>query len=337
MIHSRHNATLFQQKTGRAAIGTLALAGALSALAAPYARVQAAPPATVAAPTTLPAAPAWDKLKAMHAYKLTAPLAVKEEAREDADLKLSHISFSNGKGQTVPGLFMRPKAEGVYPCVLILHGMTSDKDTFMKFFGRPLAALGVASLAIDADMHGERRTKDTPATFSPLILGQIMRAGIVENRMALDYLQTRRDVDSKRIGLFGYSMGAIMGSIVSGVDERIAATVLCVGGDPIRRYAAMLPAAMRGEVEAVSPSNYIGHISPRPVFLINGTHDTTISKADALLLQNAAREPKKILWAEAGHILPSNVAEQGVNWLRDKLMPAAAAGVAPAAKILPGR
>ncbi len=336
MVRSRHNVTTFHKKTGSAAIGTLALAGAWSALAAPYAWAQAAPPAPATAAAPMPAAPSWDKLKAMHAYKLTTPLAVKEEARDDTDVKLSHISFSNTKGQRVPGLFMRPKAEGVYPCVLILHGMTSDKDTFMKFFGRPLAAMGVASLAIDADMHGERRTKDTPATFNPILLGQIMRAGIVENRMALDYLQTRRDVDARRIGLFGYSMGAIMGATVSGVDERIAATVLCVGGDPIRRYVTMLPPAMRGEVEAVSPSNYIGHISPRPVFLINGTNDTVISEADARLLQNAAREPKKILWAEAGHILPPNVAEQGVNWIRDKLIPAAA-GVGPAARITPGR
>ena len=342
MVRSRHTVTPFQKKTGSATIGTLAVASALSAFVVPHSRAQAAPPAAPPAtvPTLapaaapLPAAPAWDKLKAMHAYKLNAPLVVKEEARADADFKVSHISFSNVKGQTVPGLFMRPKAEGVYPCVLILHGLTSDKDTFINIFGRPLAALGIASLAIDADMHGERAQKNAPplARGNLVLLGQIMRGGIADNRLALDYLQTRRDVDSKRIGLFGYSMGSIMGAIVSGVDERIAATVLCVGGDPIRRYAAMLPQSMRGDVEAVSPSNYIGHISPRPVFMINGTNDTTISEADALLMQNAAREPKKILWAEAGHILPPSVAAQGVNWIRDKLLPATT-GAAPAAKI----
>lgn len=334
MIFFGHAAKLLGQRTGRIApraLAALSVPGALSVIAASGVQAQNAPPATpppTAGVTTQPAAPAasaapaWEKLKAAHAYSLKAPLAVREEPREDAeykDYKLWHVSFPNLKGQAVPGLFLRPKAEGVYPCVLILHGMTSDKETFVRYFGRPLAERGIASLAIDADLHGERRDKNAPASFDPLTLGQILRGGVVDNRLALDYLKTRADVDGKRIGLFGYSMGAMMGAVVSGVDERLAAAVLCVGGDPVRRYAGMVPGAMRSEVEAISPSNYIGHISPRPVFLINGTRDTIMPEADARLLQNAAREPKRILWADAGHILPEEAVAPGLDWLRDKL------------------
>lgn len=273
----------------------------------------------ICAPIAGAQSPSWEKLKAAYNYDSRATLTVKEEPKQDSEYLLVHLSFPNAKGQTVPGLFLRPKAEGVYPCIVLLHGLTSNKETMSDRFGRVLAAKGIASLALDADLHGERKPKDSAERPGIAAFGQIVRGGIVDYRMAMDYLKTRKDVDSGRIGLLGYSMGAMMGAILSGVDDRIKASVLCVGGDVVRGRLASLPEGLRDQAEFVAPSNYVGHISPRLLFMINGRQDTTVREEAAKALHDAAKEPKEILWADAGHMLPPQIAGKGVDWLADKL------------------
>jgi fermentation-respiration switch protein FrsA (DUF1100 family) len=48
----------------------------------------------------------------------------------------------------------------------------------------------------------------------------------------------------------------------------------------------------------VAPEEVIGHIAPRPVLLIHGTHDQLIPPYHAERLYRAAREPKQLWWAE---------------------------------------
>jgi fermentation-respiration switch protein FrsA (DUF1100 family) len=53
--------------------------------------------------------------------------------------------------------------------------------------------------------------------------------------------------------------------------------------------------------------------------MINGTQDTAVPRAAVMRLYEAAKEPKQILWAEAGHDLPAPVTFTGVEWLAEKL------------------
>jgi dienelactone hydrolase len=262
-------------------------------------------------------APSWEKLSAAYKYESKA-LTVKEEVKEDSAHLLQRVSFSNARGESVPGLFRRPKAEGVYPCVLLLHGLTSKKEDMSGMFGRALADKGIASLALDAPNHGERRNGQSPGQ-DPGWFFNVMRGGITEYRLALDYLKTRKDVDSARMGLVGYSMGAMMGSILSGVDDRVKATVLCVGGDVTKAFADRIPPAAREAASLVAPANFVGHISPRPVLMINGKQDNIVNAAAARALHDAAKDPKEIIWAEATHFLPPAVIVKGIDWLVTKL------------------
>lgn len=263
--------------------------------------------------------PSWDQLKAAYNYDAKQAPSVKVELKTDADYYVEHISFTNAKGETVPGIFMRPKAEGTYPCVLLLHGLFSNKETMNRSFGRELAAKGIASLALDANRHGERRKADAQPSIQPAVFTEMVRTTIVDYRQALDYLKTRKDVRSGSIGLLGYSMGAMMGSILSGVDDRVKATVLCVGGDPVKAMTVTLPENLRKEADFVSPSNYVSHISPRPVMFINGKQDNVVNEQAAKVLQGAAKDPKEILWVEAGHMLPAEATGKGITWLVEKL------------------
>lgn len=284
--------------------------------AAPAAPIQVAPAAV------LPAPPAWDKLKAAYDYKSVVPDAPAPTvtARDDADYLLQHVLLSGADGKPVPGLFLRPKAQGRYPVALLLHGLGSDKETMIRVFGRPLAARGIACLALDAVDHGERKTPGAASVGAGgMRFAVVVRQTVGEYRLALDYLKTRTDADANRVGLLGYSMGAMMGSILGGVDNRVKAVVLEVGGDPVRPFVSGLPPTVRDTAEFISPSNYVGHITPRPVLMINAKADQTMKEDAARRLQEAAREPKQIIWAEGGHILAGPDAQKGTAWLAEKL------------------
>jgi dienelactone hydrolase len=260
----------------------------------------------------------WDELKERYANYGKSPM-VTEVAQTDAEFRLSHISFANAKGDTVTGLLLLPKKEGRYPVALLLHGYNSDKESMVKFFGRPLATKGIACLALDAFQHGERKKESGDGSGGSAFLA-ILRNTIPDWRQAIDYLSTRKDMDLKRLSVFGYSMGSMMGSILSAVDERIKAAAFCVGGDFTAPMVSKVPPAVRLDVAAASPSLFISHISPRPVLLLNALNDKTIAKEMAQRLQDAAKEPKTILWVDGGHIISPTDAEKARAWLISYLL-----------------
>ena len=85
------------------------------------------------------------------------------------------------------------------------------------------AAQGYASLVIDEYGQGERTTRHKPAPQAEQ-LARAVRQTAVDVRRGLDYLGTRPDINSQKIGLVGVSLGAIIGTVTAGVDPRIKAT-----------------------------------------------------------------------------------------------------------------
>ena len=70
--------------------------------------------------------------------------------KESADSLLLHLAFKGVAGDTVTGLFARPKADGVYPCVLLLHGFPTATHMFRDII--PL--LSDSFHVVAPDFHG---------------------------------------------------------------------------------------------------------------------------------------------------------------------------------------
>jgi fermentation-respiration switch protein FrsA (DUF1100 family) len=262
--------------------------------------------------------PNWKTLSAAYDYNNSQPPTVKQEEKKADNSYLLHITMTGVKGDIVPGLFAHPKKEGVYPVVLLMHGLGSSKEEMLQHFGIPLLAKGYAVLALDAPHHGERIIpNDNPK--APDAFGEAVHDGCVDYRRALDWLATRKDVDMKRIGLIGYSMGAIEGTILGGVEERISAFALCVGGDPIIAFIPQVPDANRTQIFTICPSLYVDHIAPRPIIMLNARQDKTVVESASKRLYDAAKEPKEQVWYDSGHILPPSALDKCIAWIGDKL------------------
>jgi len=280
-----------------------------------------------------------------------APLRISITSQKTfPDCRMTRFAYTSVNNLRVPALLFEPKAASSahpVPCLVVLHGLGGSKE-LMAGFCRALAAQGYASCAIDLYGQGERAPQNQKGAVSADQLQQNLIQSVTQTtrdvRRLLDYLQTRRDIDPHRLGLAGLSLGAIIGTVASGVDTRLKATVLVSGGggwgEILRvlsaRYANYNGHQVTGRQDINwplvnillapnDPLTFAPHIAPRALLMINGRQDVTIPPARAQALyeaaQSAPRSHVRINWLpQGGHLPPFDVIFPTIRqWLHGAL------------------
>jgi fermentation-respiration switch protein FrsA (DUF1100 family) len=160
-------------------------------------------------------------------------------------------------------------------------------------------------------------------------------------RAAIDYLHALPEVDRSRLSLLGFSGGAVVGVYVAAEDKRIASVAACACPAEFKQWTHGEPSSLVGHFrdigairdkdfppsprqwldgfKVIKPVNYIARISPRPLLLVHGSRDDTVSVNDARRLYARAGEPKKLVIIEGGgHRLRRDVGAMAVvlDWLK---------------------
>jgi pimeloyl-ACP methyl ester carboxylesterase len=129
------------------------------------------------------------------------------------------VRFASGEDECTAWLFVPPGNAGPFPCVVMGSGLSFVRDQGLDAFGERLAAAGFAALAIDyrhfGDSGGEPRG---------LVSAGRQRADL---RAALAYARSRRELDSGRLALWGYSLGGANVQALAAEEPGIAAAI-CV-------------------------------------------------------------------------------------------------------------
>lgn len=280
-------------------------------------------------------------------YERTAPLQARETPKFDTKqppsgpgAALSYaVTFQGAGGVSVPGLLSRPArvATGArQPAVLLLHGLGGDKSQ-MALLGLMLSRLGYITLSIDAAGHGERpMIGGKPVNALSLAEMRTLSGQTVQDlRRAVDYLQSRPDVDSQKIGFVGVSLGGILGARFLAEEPRLAcASLWAAGGDwgkllsesqhpwakGFRERGATNAEKIEAELMDVDPLKAIGKAVKRPVQFINGDKDDVVPVVCTKLLIAATNEPKEIITLPGGHI-PNilEMAKQTISFLQKNI------------------
>jgi len=180
-------------------------------------------------------------------------------------------------------------------------------------------------MSIDAWYHGDRKVEGKELYSRELFH---MRDGLintaVDMRRAVDFLQSRSgEVDPDKISYFGGSMGGIIGALFTGMDTRVKAPVLIVGGADWSylishsivaqvglRLTPAEGASMAKDAKVVlapaDPLNTAQLIAPRPLLMLNAKHDILVNPVSNVKLFRQALPPKKIIWFDSGHGVPIN-------------------------------
>jgi dienelactone hydrolase len=148
---------------------------------------------------------------------------------------------------------------------------------------------------------------------SPRQYAEILIKDIKDFRRSIDYLETRPDIDSKRLAYTGFSWGAGNGAIIPAVEERLKASILYVGG---------LGAGLRPEVEQM---NYVTRVKI-PTLMLSGKYDMVVpyetSTKPMFDLLGTPKEHKEQKLYDSDHSIPRNeLIKETLNWLDRYLGP----------------
>jgi dienelactone hydrolase len=275
-------------------------------------------------------------LTQFYAYDKALPLDVRiAEKSAIAGNPRDKFVFTSQAGDRVPGLLVFPKqATGPVPCVVLLHGMGGSKDAWWRAdnFSRNLAPRlvesGFAVMMLDAPFSGERTQMgdfDNPNTFMtpqrtlPVRLRDMILRAAVDYRRALNYLETRPEIDAKRIGAVGYSMGGVAINNLMAVEPRFKAAVACVA-PPFSRQARMAAGPAMAGMDAVAPGNFAPLLGDRPILYLMGTTDVYYTKEEAEeMVSTIPGTAKQLKFFESGHQLPPEYIDDAIAWMRTHL------------------
>jgi len=244
-------------------------------------------------------------IKRLGGFPEPVPLRPRVLKREDCgDYTRETLRFISRDGLTVYGYLLLPKhAPQPLPAILCLHGHGPGADPIvgLNADGKPLAEPeyqnlfavqavqhGYAALAIEILGFGRRRAGgDTNfhghtcqvLSGTALMLGQCMAGWRVYDAMrAIDYLETRPEVDAKRIGAMGISGGGLNTLYLAAVDTRVRAAMvsgfLNTFRDSIMAIEHCIDNFVPGLLLDAEMSDIAGLVAPRALWCENGTRDS---------------------------------------------------------------
>jgi dienelactone hydrolase len=276
------------------------------------------------------------------------------------DYVLEKFEFDNEAGSTVPGYILLPKdGAAKHPAILYCHWHGGEYDIGKEELfqarhtpvppGPAFAKRGYVVLAIDASGFGERNGKgpdgptekdytaeETASKFNLWVGRTFWGMLLRDDLMALDYLASRPEVDSDRIGVTGMSMGATRTWWLMALDERLKTGVAIAC---LTRYQNMIqdkylfqhdigyfvPNMLRHfDSEAV-----VALIAPRPVLFQTGDQDVG-SPVDGIHAIESAVQPvyelygeqsafQSIIYKGQGHVYTAAMWEKTLAWMDKNL------------------
>jgi dienelactone hydrolase len=202
-------------------------------------------------------------------------------------------------------------------------------DASSYFLGEALeyAEKGVLSLLVTAPFLRPPPNQVPLYTFTEADRDAVIQC-VIDLRRAVDVLLSRSDVDSKRLGFVGYSYGALVGGILSGVEKRIKAYVLMGGAAKLTSllYTMEEPGAdelrRRGQfmdylrmMTAADPDEYVRRARPASLLFQSARRDEFVAREDASLFYEVASDPKELKWYDADHGLNDEARADRAVWL----------------------
>jgi cephalosporin-C deacetylase-like acetyl esterase len=258
----------------------------------------------------------FEAYKGLYSYDKTPLNATVETVdSKDEDWTIQKITYSApyGHEQAISYLLLPKKGKPPYQVVLFFPG--SGALSLRHFAVQTSASLDALVRSGRAVLYpvykstyerGDGMESDSADTSSNWRDHVVM--WVKDASRAIDYAQTRPDLDHEKIAYYGYSWGAVMGAIVPAVDQRIKAVIIALGG---LNFEKSLP-----EVEII---NFLPHVK-QPVLMLNGHYDFFFPEQTTQVpfynLLGSPKEQKKRMVYDTGHAVPRNeLIKQTLDWL----------------------
>ncbi|MBI2898649.1 MAG: SpoIID/LytB domain-containing protein [Planctomycetes bacterium] len=233
----------------------------------------------------------------------------------------SALSVGPEENHTVRAKYWRPAEGGRGPAAVLIHWLGGSFDG-LELLAHRLAENGVGALMVFLPHYGPRRAKDAEKRDEMLsISGERtalhFRQAVLDVRRAGDWLASRPEVDPGRIGIVGFSLGAVVGALAAGVDPNFSKSVLVIGGGDLasivfhdseatKEIRAELEKRgitidrLREELRGIEPLTFAARVARGSVLMFNAEDDEIIPRSSVEKLHEALGRPR-IEWFKGGH------------------------------------
>ena len=236
------------------------------------------------------------------------------------------VAIPYEEGATIYGILRKPWHTPKSPVVILIPGLDSVKEE-LHIYGDDFLRRGMAVLAIDGPGQGEMEFEHP------------MRHDYeVPIRYAIDYLESRPDLDASRVGLMGVSLGGYYAPRAAAFEPRVKASIANAGGYNIVSHFDRLPQLTRAafiyrtgsaseeEARAKLAAFDLHGVMEKittPLLIIMGRRDRLIPPSDGdRMVQEAGRAAELWMFEDGNHVNNNIVYKhrpQQADWMREKL------------------
>ena len=291
-------------------------------------------------------------ITALGGFPERTPLNPRVVAKEDRDgYRIEKIIFESRPRHFVTAVLYLPDAEPPYPGVLVPCGHSNNgkaSDPYQRV-SILLARGGMAALCYDPIDQGERFQLLDDAG-KPVIGGTtahcVLGVGstllgrntatfrIWDGMRAIDYLQSRKEVDPKRIGCTGNSGGGTLTSYLMALDERIGCAAPSCYLTSLRRLIDTIgPQDAEQNIHAqiargMDHADYVLMRAPKPTLMCVATRDyfdvdgawSSFRQAKRFYTRLGFAERVDLIESDAGHGFNTQLRVGAVRWMRRWLL-----------------
>jgi dienelactone hydrolase len=230
----------------------------------------------------------------------------------------SPVESPHPENNTVHAEYYRPHGAGPFPGVLVLD-ITGGNQSLSRHLSTFLAHKGVAALFVQMAYYGPRRppgsnlkllSPDVPRTMAAV------RQTVLDLRVAAAWLEARPELDPKRLGIMGTSLGSFMAALAAEMEPRLGRLAVLLGGGglvdgyydhpqaaPYRRLYEALGGSKERLAKLIAPADPLtcaANLRARKVLILAGRRDEIVPpKMAEALWRESGRQ--KIVWYDCTH------------------------------------
>ena len=236
------------------------------------------------------------------------------------------------QGLSFPGYLRLPTGVKSPPVVVMIPGANSVKEELHQW-GYEFVQRGIATLAADGPGQGECSLRNGGVALSLETFSSAVTS-------IIDYLESRKDIDSKRLALWGQSTGGHLVIRAAASEKRVRCVVSLGGGYDFRlEITSTTPADVWEEARDLyglasfdEAERYVrqhgtlkGVIDKVtcPLLVIHGAKDNIVAMEEIELIQRQVSGPIKVLVYEDGNhsVCNRNLEMRAVmaDWVVDQM------------------
>ncbi|QDU97675.1 alpha/beta hydrolase [Lignipirellula cremea] len=265
--------------------------------------------------------------------------------------RVEKLIYESQPRHYVTAVLFLPRGEGPFPAVVIPsgHSATAKAAEYNQRAAILLARNGIAALNYDPIGQGERSQlldENGKPRFSSVGEHTTVGAGSIplgrntatfriwDGMRSIDYLQSRPDIDGKRIGVTGCSGGGTLSSYLMALDERVVcAAPSCYLTSLERLLATIGPQDAEQNIHGqigfgLDHADYVMLHAPQPTLMMVSTHDffdihgawDNFRESKRFYTRLGYPERVSLLETDAKHGLPLLQREGMLRWMQRWLL-----------------